>query len=70
MKSIDLLDDSNIQRTIAVTLLQIKDYLHLLLMDSNEEYSELIESIHSTGALLMNPPVLTDSTIEMETENG
>ena len=66
----DLLDEAHIQRTIAVTLLQIKDYLAAILVSMDDDKAKLsqisdtIESIHGSGNLFLGPPVLLDSSVE------
>lgn len=63
--SLDLLDDENVLRTIAVTLMQIKDYLAVLTVGGGERAADKLEEVHGTGKVMMPPPVLLDSTIEV-----
>ena len=60
---VDLLDDENILRTIAVTLMQIRDYMAVSLAAENKSAANTLETIHSQGKIFLQPPVLLDSTV-------
>lgn len=63
---LDVLDEENTLRTIAVTLMQIRDYLAVTLAKDNPNGANLLEEIHSQGKIFLQPPVLLDSTISVK----
>ena len=63
MNEVDLLDDENILRTIAVTLMQIRDYMAVSLAAENKSAANTLETIHAQGKVFLPPPVLLDSTV-------
>ena len=66
--NIDLLDDENVLRTIAVTLMQIRDYLAVSLAFEDRSSANTLETIHSQGKIFLQPPVLFDSSVEVKVD--
>lgn len=69
---VDILSDENVLKTIAVTLLQVRDYLATILVSLDASGGQLdrtadgLASIHEAGAVFLPPPYLIDSTIRRE----
>lgn len=66
MPQIDLLDEENINRTIATTLLHIKDYLAVLVTLKDEKAGSELEYLHNSGQVLMPPPILVNSSVDIK----
>lgn len=67
-ESVDLLDEDNTLRTIAVTLMQIRDYMAVTLAAENKSAANTLETIHSQGKIFLPPPILLDSSVEVKVD--